>query len=459
MRTSLALRLAALAAASALAACTATVGGSQDSAAQGVSVVVTPDAIELAPGQETQFGAMVTGTADGEVTWSIDEAGGGTIDQAGNYTAPAADGVYHIRAASHASPQASAVATATVRTPAAGSVAISPHTTTVVAGGSATFTATVTNATNTAVTWSVQEASGCGSVSAAGVYTAPAASAICHVVATSVADATRSDVATVTVTAPPVAVAVTPVAATVVAGGSATFTATVTNATNTAVTWSVQEASGCGSVSAAGVYTAPSVAATCHVVSRSVADTTKAAVATVTVTPLPVAVTIAPAIATVAAGGTLTFTATVTNATNTAVTWSVQEASGCGSVSAAGVYTAPSVAATCHVVSRSVADTTKAAVATVTVTPLPVAVTIAPAIATVAAGGTLTFTATVTNATNTAVTWSVQEASGCGSVSAAGVYTAPSVAATCHVVSRSVADTTKAAVATVTVTPPPVGAA
>ena len=300
------------------------------------------------------------------------------------------------------------------------------------------------------MTWSVQEASGCGSVSAAGVYTAPSVAATCHVVSRSVADTTKSAVATVTVTPLPVAVTIAPATATVAAGGTLTFTATVTNATNTAVTWSVQEASGCGSVSVAGVYTAPSVAATCHVVSRSVADTTKSAVATVTVTPPPVAVTIAPATATVAAGGTLTFTATVTNASNTTVTWSVQEASGCGSVSAAGVYTAPSVAATCHVVSRSVADTTKSAVATVTVTPPPVAVTISPTTATVDACTTRTFTATVSGSTDQVVSWSVVEAGG-GSVTSAGVYTAPATAGTYHVVTTAHASSTATATATVAV--------
>lgn len=59
----------------------------------------------------------------------------------------------------------------------------------------------------------------------------------------------------------------------------------------------------------------------------------------------------------------------MTGATNTAVTWSVSEASGCGSVSGTGLYTAPSTAQTCHVVATSVADTTKSATATVTVTP------------------------------------------------------------------------------------------
>src|SRR5438067_1729060 len=79
-------------------------------------------------------------------------------------------------------------------------VTISPKTATVNQGASQTFTATITGATNTAVTWTVTESAG-GSITSAGVYTAPAISGTYHVVVTSAADTTRSDTATVTVAA------------------------------------------------------------------------------------------------------------------------------------------------------------------------------------------------------------------------------------------------------------------
>jgi hypothetical protein len=63
-------------------------------------------------------------------------------------------------------------------------------------------------------------------------------------------------------------------------------------------------------------------------------------------------------------GGTQQFTATVTGSTNTSVTWS---ATG-GTVTTAGLYTAPSTPGTYTVTAKSVADTTKTASATVTVT-------------------------------------------------------------------------------------------
>jgi len=59
---------------------------------------------------------------------------------------------------------------------------------------------TVTGATDTGCNWAVTEAGG-GSITTAGVYTAPSTAGVFHVVATSKADATKSDTATITVAA------------------------------------------------------------------------------------------------------------------------------------------------------------------------------------------------------------------------------------------------------------------
>ena len=50
------------------------------------------------------------------------------------------------------------------------------------------------------------------------------------------------------------------------------------------------------------------------------------------------------------------------------MTWSVQEGAAGGTIAATGVYSAPAVAGTYHVVATSVADPAKSAIATVTVT-------------------------------------------------------------------------------------------
>lgn len=198
-----------------------------------------------------------------------------------------------------------------------------------------------------------------------------------------------------------VAVVVTPPEAVVESGGVVPFAAAVTGTADGAVTWAALP-SGCGSVSPQGLYTAPGAAAVCQVVATSAADPARSAAAQVTVTappPPPVVVQIAPSTGAVAACESLALAATVTGGavgTSRAVTWSVQEGAAGGTVTAEGVYTAPSGAGTYHVVATSVADGTSAAVAALTVEERVLSVSISPATITVAAGGTAQFTATVT---------------------------------------------------------------
>ncbi|HEU4382372.1 MAG TPA: hypothetical protein VFR85_02620 [Anaeromyxobacteraceae bacterium] len=305
----------ALLAAAGILACSGEVTQTGTAAPNEIVVQVQPPSAQVAPGGGVNFAAVVTGTANTTVTWSVQEgAPGGSVTTAGAYTAPAAAGTYHVVATSQADSARFGAATVTVTLAPVVAVAISPKTVSVAAGGTRTFTAAVTGTTNTAVTWSLQEASGCGSVTQAGVYTAPAAAATCHVVATSVADPTKNDVATVTVTAPPppVTVSITPPSASTNSCLVLNFTATVTGSTNTAVTWSVQEGAAGGTVTAAGAYTAPANAGTYHVVATSQADPTKSAVAAVTVTDRIVSVAVTPSTTSVQAGGTAQFTATVT---------------------------------------------------------------------------------------------------------------------------------------------------
>ena len=159
-----------------------------------------------------------------------------------------------------------------------------------------------------------------------------------------------------------------------------------------------------------------------------------------------VGITVSPTSATVNAGSAEQFSAYVRGTTNTAVTWT---ASG-GTVSANGLYTAPASAGSYTVTATSQADTTKSATATVTVQAVQaVAVSVSPSAASIYVDGTEQFSAYVTGTTNTAVTWT---ASG-GTVSSGGLYTAPTAAGTYTVKATSQADTTKSAVATVTVEP------
>ncbi len=81
-------------------------------------------------------------------------------------------------------------------------VSVSPQASSVLPQGTANFTATVTGTPtgqSTAVTWSVQESGG-GAIDGTGHYTAPSTTGTFHVVATSVANPSRSGLAAVTVT-------------------------------------------------------------------------------------------------------------------------------------------------------------------------------------------------------------------------------------------------------------------
>ena len=190
--------------------------------------------------------------------------------------------------------------------------------------------------------------------------------------------------------------------------------------------------------------------------------------------PAPIDVSVTPAAASVQTGGTQTFTATVTNTTNKAVTWQVNGITGgnpsVGTISTTGVYTAPATVpspAMVTVTAVSVADPTRSGSARVTITatvPTPVTVSVAPAAASVQTSGTQTFTATVTNTANKAVTWQVNGITGgntnVGTISTTGVYTAPATVpspAMVTVTALSVADPTRSGSAQVTITaaPPP----
>ena len=159
-------------------------------------------------------------------------------------------------------------------------VAVTPSTASPLEGGSVSFVATVTGATNTGVVWSVQEGSAGGSITISGVYTAPIAAGTFHVVATSVADGTVRAVASVYV--PVISVSVSPDTAQLKQGESLPLVATVQGIANTAVTWEATQ----GSITSLGVYTAPvGPWGTVMVTARSSADSTRTGYAYFSIAP------------------------------------------------------------------------------------------------------------------------------------------------------------------------------
>jgi hypothetical protein len=82
-------------------ACGGIADGAGSAAMQQTSVALYPPVAQLRPGGARTFVATVTGASTTSVTWSVD-AGGGTIDGSGRYTAPATTGTFHVTARSTA---------------------------------------------------------------------------------------------------------------------------------------------------------------------------------------------------------------------------------------------------------------------------------------------------------------------------------------------------------------------
>ena len=167
-----------------------------------------------------------------------------------------------------------------------------------------------------------------------------------------------------------------------------------------------------------------------------------------------VSIQVRPWEAVLSLGQTEAFMATVTGTSNTAVTWTVSPA--IGSISSTGIYTAPTVltgSQTVTVKATSVANPSISATASVTINP-NISIALMPAAVTMTALQTLTFTASISNTSNTAVTWSISPA--VGSISNSGVYTAPALIGspqTVTVTVTSVAAPSLSATATVSLIP------
>ena len=301
-----------------------------------------------------------------------------------------------------------------------GPVTVSPGSVTVKAGDSTTLTATVEDAEEPRVIWSVEGGDANGTITSSGVYTAPTSAGTYTVVATNAVDTEKKASATITVTEA-VLVSVTPAATTVDQGTMVELSSSVTGATNTTVTWTVEGGDANGTITPTGAYTAPTTPGTYTVVATSAADSSKKARVTIIVR--PVAVAILPAEQTLHTTGSLVLAATVTGTPNTAVTWSVEGGDANGTITPTGVYTAPATGGTYTVVATSSADPSKKATTQVKVE--TVEVKVSSETTTVDQGAPLTLGATVTGTSLQAVTWTVTGGDANGTITSSGVYTAP----------------------------------
>jgi hypothetical protein len=182
--------------------------------------------------------------------------------------------------------------------------------------------------------------------------------------------------------------------------------------------------------------------------------------------PSSITVTVTPASGTVLLGETLNFTATVSNSTDNSVIWSVNGTPGgstqAGTISAGGLYTAPSdlpSGASVQVTATSHADSSKSATAAVTVTS-DMSISLSPSMASVELGAQQSFQATIQSQgkPDPTIRWTLSGTAcpgSCGTLSANGSYTAPQIlpgSTAVNLGATSVADPSKQATASLTIT-------
>ena len=356
---------------------------------------------------------------------------------------------------------------------------VTPPGATVLLGNQVTFAATVKNNSDTSVLWSVNGAPGgtasAGTISAAGVYTAPLdlpVPANLVVTATSHANTKKSGSAAVVIQSDVVVSlpAIPPGGVSVELGALRTFVALVNSAghADQGIAWSLSGSScplACGSVDTNGNFTAPRILplpATVTLTARSVADSAKQASIPIVITSNFVLQLSVPA--TVAPSATATFVATLTpvpgSNPETTLVWSLSGAgctgTSCGTLAVVSIQPAGgNVTATTASYAAPAAAPTPNSI-TVTVTPVAdpskavqrqfvvqggtggggISVTVSPAVATRAINHRVTLTAQITGTNNTLVNWNVNGSAG-GS-SATGQICVPG-SSPCQVVTQAVA--------------------
>jgi len=234
----------------------------------------------------TTFSATISGTSSDDINWSILEgplAGHITL-HSGIYTATTTPGTYHIIATSVASSSVSASTSITV-IPRPISIKISPKDTETLINKTVQFTADVIGTSTDGVSWIVAEEDA-GTIDENGLYTAPKISGVFHIIGKSIADISKTDVATVTVRLKeiyhPISVTISPKNSEILVNGVQQFTADVSGTSTGIVSWIVADEAG-GTIDDSGLYTAPNIAGIFHIIAKSIDNINLADLATITV--------------------------------------------------------------------------------------------------------------------------------------------------------------------------------
>ncbi|HYA24067.1 MAG TPA: hypothetical protein VEF05_07890, partial [Terriglobales bacterium] len=332
------------------------------------------------------------------------------------------------------------------------SISISPATTTLAPGATQAFSATVNNATNTAVGWLVNGIVGgndaFGTIDKNGNYAAPLfvpTPAAVTITAVSEADSTQTANASAKISGTPVPVTITispsavpPNVLTVYTGQTFLFTASVTGAADPSVSWlldgqpsasadpslgtiaAVQTGQATSCTPAPGsqneaTFNAPAQVptgkqVTITAVSNEYPSVTASTTVTIAKSPTATGVYITPTDSSIYEGQSEIFSALVVGLANSALSWKVSEGvgvivPGCNNTA---IYTAPaSVSGPTNVLITVISQSNSSyfAQANITVSPPPAnaVVTLSPASATAIFGQTIEFTATVTGASDTSI--------------------------------------------------------
>jgi len=326
-------------------------------------------------------------------------------------------------------------------------ISVTPPSGTVLLGETLSFTATVSNTSDTAVVWSVNGTAGgsvqAGTISADGVYMAPPdlpLGGTVQVTATSHADASKSATATLAVSSD-ISVSISTGTANVELGATQPFHAMVVSSgrPDTSVRWNLTGSTcpnSCGSVDSSGNYTAPQMlpsSSIVNLVATSVADPSKQAAAVVTITSHFTLQLSAPSNIQVGASSqlTATFTPVPGSNPNPSLNWTLQgtgcTGSACGiltvtttqsagnvPVATTALYTAPSTPPQPNSVLISVtpqADPTKRVQANITIQGGS-SISISPPSATLAASHRITFAASLGGSASGGLNWNVNGVSG-----------------------------------------------
>ena len=270
-------------------------------------------------------------------------------------------------------------------------------------------------------------------------YTAPTTGGNHMIVATSIANTSQSASCPMTVTGavpPPVATSLTATPPTPLYGGTFTLTPTYSGGTSTINNGVVCPAS--------GVATTPIIAnwsgarAYTLTVTNSVGAT---ATISVPVTPQTVIMSpVTPASPSIPAGGTQTFSASVTGAANLTINWSVDGILGgnasVGTISTAGLYFAPTTAGPHTITATAAANSNVIQTTTVTVNAVISSVYLNDFSLSAGTSASVVFSTTPSGAPATVFNWSTSAGnatspgtiggdSANGTISATGLYTPP----------------------------------